>query len=219
MKKSTPVQFVIRVLIYCLGLLSLAFGVAFSVNSNLGVSPVNSLPYVISRIVNVQMGTCVTAVFCFYILLQILILGRKFNPVNLLQIVFSTIFGYFVDFAKMVLGDFTIPTYFGQLTMLAISIPLIAVGIVLYMDAQLVPMPMEGLSSCLADKFGVSFPNMKTIVDCLVVGTGLVLCFVFLGKLDGLREGTIITAVVTGKIIALIKKPLSPILKKICFGE
>ena len=219
MKKSTPVQFVIRVLIYCLGLLSLAFGVAFSVNSNLGVSPVNSLPYVISRIVNVQMGTCVTAVFCFYILLQILILGRKFNPVNLLQIVFSTIFGYFVDFAKMVLGDFTIPTYFGQLTMLAISIPLIAVGIVLYMDAQLVPMPMEGLSSCLADKFGVSFPNMKTIVDCLVVGIGLVLCFVFLGKLDGLREGTIITAVVTGKVIALIKKPLSPLLKKICFGE
>lgn len=219
MKKSTPVQFVIRVLIYCLGLLSLAFGVAFSVNSNLGVSPVNSLPYVISRIVNVQMGTCVTAVFCFYILLQILILGRKFNPVNLLQIVFSTIFGYFVDFAKMVLGDFTIPTYFGQLTMLAISIPLIAVGIALYMDAQLVPMPMEGLSSCLADKFGMSFPNMKTIVDCLVVGIGLVLCFVFLGKLDGLREGTIITAVVTGKVIALIKKPLSPILKKICFGE
>lgn len=219
MKKSTPVQFVIRVLIYCLGLLSLAFGVAFSVNSNLGVSPVNSLPYVISRIVNVQMGTCVTAVFCFYILLQILILGRKFNPVNLLQIVFSTIFGYFVDFAKMVLGDFTIPTYFGQLTMLAISIPLIAVGIALYMDAQLVPMPMEGLSSCLADKFGMSFPNMKTIVDCLVVGVGLVLCFVFLGKLDGLREGTIITAVVTGKVIALIKKPLSPILKKICFGE
>lgn len=219
MKKSTPAQFVIRILIYCLGLLSLAFGVAFSVNSNLGVSPVNSLPYVISRILKMQMGTCVTAVFCFYILLQILILGRKFHPVNLLQILFSTIFGYFVDFAKMVLGDFAIPTYFGQLTMLAVSIPLIALGIVLYMDAQLVPMPMEGLSSCLAEKFGVSFPNMKTIIDCLVVGIGLVLCFVFLGGLDGLREGTIITAVVTGKVIALIKKPLSPILKKICFGE
>ena len=209
MKKSTPAQFVIRVLIYCLGLMSLAFGVAFSVNSNLGVSPVNSLPYVISRILNVQMGTCVTAVFCFYILLQILILRRKFNPVNLLQIVFSTIFGYFVDFAKTVLGDFAIPTYFGQLTMLAISIPLIALGIVLYMDAQLVPMPMEGLSSCLAEKFGVSFPNMKTIIDCLVVVIGL----------NGLREGTIITAVVTGKVIAIFKKPLSPILKKICFGE
>ena len=66
MKKSTPVQFVIRIGVYCLGLLLLAFGVAVSVNSDLGVSPVNSLPYVISRIIHVQLGTCVTAVFCSY---------------------------------------------------------------------------------------------------------------------------------------------------------
>lgn len=219
MKKSSPIQFFYRVLIYCLGLLLMAFGVAISVNSNLGVSPVNSLPYVISRILNVQMGTCVTCVFCFYILLQIILLRREFKPINLLQIVFSTVFGYFVDFAKAVVGDFAIPTYFGQLTMLAISIPFIAVGIILYMDVQMVPMPMEGLSTCLAQKLGKPFPTMKTIIDCIVVGTGVVLCFVFLGGLDGLREGTIVTALVTGKVIALLKKPVSPIVSKICFGE
>ena len=102
MRKSTPVQYLIRAGIYCLGLLFLAFGVALSVNSNLGVSPVNSLPYVISKVVNVQMGTCVTIVFCAYILMQVLILRKEFNHINLLQIVFSTIFGYFVDFAKWV---------------------------------------------------------------------------------------------------------------------
>ena len=96
MRKSTPVQFVIRVAIYCLGLFLLAMGVAISVNSNLGVSPVNSLPYVISKIINVQLGTCVTAVFCSYILMQIIILRKEFQIINLLQIVFSTIFGYFV---------------------------------------------------------------------------------------------------------------------------
>ena len=37
-----------KALIYVTGLLFMAFGVAFSVNSSLGVSPVNSLPYVIS---------------------------------------------------------------------------------------------------------------------------------------------------------------------------
>ena len=219
MKKSTPMQFVIRVGVYCLGLLLLAFGVAVSVNSNLGVSPVNSLPYVISKILNVQLGTCVTAVFCSYIVLQILILRREFQPVNLLQILFSTLFGYFVDFAKLVLGDFAIPTYAGKLVMLAVSIVLIALGILLYMDAQLVPMPMEGLTASIAKKLGKPFPAMKTIVDCIVVGTGIVLCFVFLGGLDGIREGTVITAVVTGKIIALLRKPISPVLKKLCFGE
>lgn len=219
MKKSTPLQFVIRVGVYCLGLLLLAFGVAVSVNSNLGVSPVNSLPYVISKILNVPLGSCVTVVFCSYIVLQILILRREFQPVNLLQILFSTLFGYFVDFAKLVLGDFAIPTYAGKLVMLAVSIVLIALGILLYMDAQLVPMPMEGLTASIAKKLGKPFPTMKTIVDCVVVGTGIVLCFVFLGGLDGIREGTVITAVVTGKIIAWMRKPVSPVLKKICFGE
>ena len=219
MKKSTPVQFLIRILVYCLGLLLLAFGVAISVNSNLGVSPVNSLPYVISQILNVQLGTCVTAVFCSYIAMQVLILRREFQIINLLQILFSTLFGYFVDFAKLVIGDFALPGYGGRLGMLAVSVLLIALGILLYLEAELVPMPMEGLTAAIAKKLNKPFPTMKTIVDCVVVGTGIVLCFVFLGKLDGIREGTVITAVVTGKIIALLRKPLSPVLKKLCFGE
>jgi len=219
MKKSTPAQFVIRVLIYCFALLLMALGVALSVNSNLGVSPVNSLPYVVSRILNVQMGACVTAIFCFYILLQIIILRRQFQIIQLLQIVFSTIFGYFVDFAKMLVGDFAIPTYFGQLTMLAASIVLVALGVLMYMDVQLVPMPMEGLSSTLAKKLGKPFPTMKIIIDCLVVVVGVLLSLLFLGTLDGIREGTVITAIVVGKLIAVFKKFISPIIKKICFGE
>lgn len=219
MKKSTPIQFVIRIGVYCLGLLLLAFGVAVSVNSDLGVSPVNSLPYVISRIIHVQLGTCVSAVFCSYIALQVLILRKEFQIINLLQILFSTLFGYFVDFAKLVIGDFALPGYPGRLVMLAVSIVFIALGILLYLEAELVPMPMEGLTAAIAKKLGKPFSTMKTIVDCVAVGTGIVLCFVFLGGLNGIREGTVITAVVTGKIIAWLRKPLSPVLKKLCFGE
>jgi len=219
MKKSTPMQYVWRVLIYCGALFLMAVGVALSVNSNLGVSPVNSLPYVISQIIHVPMGTCVTVLFCFYILLQVIILRREFQPVQLLQIVFSTVFGYFVDFAKAIVGDFSIPTYAGKLVMLAGSIFLIALGVMLYIDVELVPMPMEGLSSCIAKKLGKPFPTMKTVVDCIVVATGVVLSFVFLGKLDGIREGTIMTAMVTGKLIAVFRKLLSPVVKRICFGE
>ena len=218
MRKSSLSQYGIRVLIYCGALFLMAVGVALSVNSNLGVSPVNSLPYVISQIIHVQMGTCVTVLFCFYIMLQVMILRREFQPVNLLQILFSTIFGYFVDFAKMLVGDFALPTYAGKLTMLAASIFLIALGVMLYIDVELVPMPMGGLSSCIAKKLGKPFPTMKTVVDCVVVLTGVVLSFLFLGKLDGIREGTILTAAVTGKLIAMFRKWLSPTVKRICFG-
>ena len=109
MRKSTLPQWGIRVLFYCIALFFMALGVAFSANSDLGISPVNSLPYVISDIVKMKPGTCVTIVFCFYILVQILLLGKEFNPVNLFQIVFSTIFGYFVNFTKWMVGDFLFP--------------------------------------------------------------------------------------------------------------
>ena len=60
MNKNKVVQLIIRMGVYCLGLMLLALGVAVSVNSNLGVSPVNSLPYIVSLIINVPMGTCVS---------------------------------------------------------------------------------------------------------------------------------------------------------------
>ena len=90
-----------RVILYAVGLLFMAFGVAFSVNSNLGVSPVNSLPYVISKIIHMDLGNCVILVFSCYILVQILVMRRDFKWINLTQLIFSTIFGYFVDLAKM----------------------------------------------------------------------------------------------------------------------
>lgn len=213
-------KWIARVIIYVIGLLILAFGVAFSVNSNLGVSPVNSLPYVISLIVEKKLGTCVTVVFISYILLQILILRKDFQWFNLAQILCSTLFGKFVDFAKMVVGDFTIPTYAGQLTMLAISIVLIAIGISAYMGVKLINMPMEGLTAAIASKLPkAKFHNVKVVVDCVAVGTGIILSFVFLGGLFGIREGTVISAMAIGKVIPYVNKVTLPIIQKFCFEK
>ncbi len=213
-------KWIARVIIYTIGLLILAFGVAFSVNSNLGVSPVNSLPYVISLIVEKKLGTCVTVVFISYILLQILILRKDFQWFNLAQILCSTLFGKFVDFAKMVVGDFAIPTYAGRLTMLAISIVLIAIGISMYMGVKLINMPMEGLTAAIASKLSnAKFHNVKVAVDCVAVGTGIVLSFVFLGGLFGIREGTIISAMAIGKVIPYVNKVTLPMIQKFCFEK
>lgn len=213
--------FIRRVVIYIVGLLFLAFGVAFSVNSNLGVSPVNSLPYVVSLITETDMGSCVIVIFGSYILVQILLLRRNFQWINLTQMVFSTLFGYFVDFAKWVVGDFALPTYFGQLAMLAISIIMVAAGVCLYMDVKLVNMPMEGMTHAIKQTLlpGLAFHDVKVIMDCVVVGIGVVLSFLFLGRLDGIREGTVICALLVGKLMKPIKKILQPIMESYCFGD
>ena len=188
-----------RVILYAVGLLFMAFGVAFSVNSNLGVSPVNSLPYVLSKIIHMDLGNCVILVFSCYIL----------------------IFGYFVDLAKWMVGDFAIPTYAGQLLMLAISILLVAIGVSLYMGVKLVNMPMEGMTHAISEKIlkKLPFHDVKVIMDCLSVGIGIVLSFVFLGKLEGIREGTVICALLVEKIMKPLKKVIDPMIQKFCFQK
>lgn len=217
--KSTTIKLINRVVFYIIGLFFIALGVAFSVNSQLGVSPVNSLPYVISVIIGKDLGTVVIVVFCFYILVQILLLRKEFQWINLTQIVFSTIFGYFVDFAKYILGDFTIPTYLGKLTMLAISILLVALGICIYVNVKLVNMPMEGMTAAIQKKVfkNKTFSDVKVIMDCLVVAVGILLSFTFLGKLVGIREGTVLCAILVGKVMKILQKWIMPILEKLCF--
>ena len=216
MKTTTPAKLAARLAIYCLGLLILAFGIALAVNSNLGVSPVSSLPYVVSQIAGISLGTCTILVYIGYILLQ-MVISRKFQPALLLQLVFSTVFGWFVDGAKYVLGDFCLPGYFGQLLMLAASILLIGFSLVLYIDVQLAPMPAEGLVGCLSEKLGKPFSSMKTLVDCSSVLLGAVLSLVFLGRLTGIREGTVLTALLVGKMMGVLRKFVGPWIRKLCF--
>lgn len=201
-----------RIGIYTAGLMLLAFGVAFSVNSNLGVSPVNSLPYVISQITGRDMGSCVVTVFTCYLVIQMLLLRGRFRWINLTQLVFSTVFGYFVDLAKWVVGDFTLPAYPGQLAMLGISILLVAAGVCLYMDADLVNMPMEGMTHAVNETLlsKLPFHEVKVIMDCLAVGIAVALSLACLGRLDGIREGTIFCALLVGKLM----KPLRNVLNR-----
>lgn len=77
----------------------------------------------------------------------------------------------------------------------------------------------------ISKKVGKPFPSVKTVVDCVVVALGIVLTIVFLHKIpfvhEGvrIREGTILAALVTGKVIDIIRKPLRGPVRKLCFGE
>lgn len=204
-----------RIVLYCLGLFILALGVSVSTKSNLGVSPVSSVPYVTSLITGIDLGTMVTVVMLFYTVLQICILRREFQPIQVTQVVFSTVFGYFVNLTTWIVGDFSIPTYAGSLVMCAMSIVFIAVGISLYVGAGLVPMAMEGLTLVITQKYGKgkSFHDVKVFVDGAVVCVSVVLSFVFLGGLYGVREGTVLAALLVGRTMPYLRRFTQPLIK------
>lgn len=212
-------RFLLRLFLYVAGLFFIALGSCISINSNLGISPVSSLPYVISLIADLPLSGCIIAIYSLYVALQIVILGRNFRLTSFAQLVFAVIFGYLMDLAAVIIGDFSIPTYPGKLIMLGMSMILIALGVLIYVNVHLIPMPMEGLTLALSYRTKLPFHNMKIAVDCAVVGLSILISLLCTRKLVGVREGTIITAVLVGKVMAIIGRPIVPMVRRIAIGK
>lgn len=85
-EKRTVWEIVKRAFVLIFGLVVMAFGVAFSINAELGTSPVSSIPYVTSLISGLTVGTTTIIVNTVIVLLQIVVLRRHFRLIRLLQI-------------------------------------------------------------------------------------------------------------------------------------
>lgn len=205
-------SFTRRLSSYVLGLFFIAMGVTFSIKSNLGISPVNSIPYVLSIVTKIDQGFLTIAVFCSFIALQVLILKKDFKPINYFQIVFSFLFGYFVAFSNAI---FTFPApeaYVVRLILLGMSIFLIALGLLFYLTAHLVPLPAEGATLALSGRFNIEMHRMKVLFDSSAVVIAALISYITMRQIIGIREGTVISAFVIGKALGVLigrfQKPL-----------
>lgn len=86
---------------YFAGLFIMTAGIAFSVKSDLGVSPVSSIPYTLTCVWGIEMGKATILFHVGLVLLQILLLRKDFKAISLLQIVIGVIFGYFTTLCNL----------------------------------------------------------------------------------------------------------------------
>ena len=77
----------VRIPMYFVGLFIMTIGIALSVKSNLGVSPVSSIPYTMTCVWGIEMGKATIIFHAALVLIQILLLRKRFKPINLLQVV------------------------------------------------------------------------------------------------------------------------------------
>lgn len=201
-------NYIKRGAIYLLGLFTMAMGVSVSKMSDLGVSPVNSIPNVISEILQIDMGLCTTAVFIGFIGIQLLILRRDFKPAYLLQIFCSVIFGSFVSvtnrLAFMMLPECT--SYAMKLLYVCISMVLVALGILLYLEADILSLPGEGVMQAVSLKTGMQVSTAKLLFDCTVVVIAGGLSLIFMKQFVGVREGTILAAFGVGLCLKALNR-------------
>ena len=179
----------------------MAFGVAFSVKANLGVSPISCIPYVYSLKLDFSLGELTIMMNTLFVLAQFLILRKRYTLLHLSQLAAVTVFGFCIDFALYVISDFSVSAYVWQVLVCLLSCVLIAVGVFLLVKANLTYLPGDGLAVVVSDTFKKEFGKLKVTLDSSMVIIGLASSFIFLHRLEGIREGTVIAALLVGSLV------------------
>lgn len=200
-----------RIIFLCLGLTIMAFGVAFSIKAALGTSPISSVPYVTSTISGLSVGTTTIIMNFMFVLIQIAILRKKYDWFQLLQFPAAIVFGTMIDVAEYVLKPISFSNYLEQWLLCVVGVFLVALGVSVEVMANLVTTEGEGIVLAICQVAPVKFSNMKVAFDVTLVCISIALSFIFLGHLDGVREGTIAAAVFVG----LITKQTNKLMKKV----
>ena len=152
----------LRALLLAAGLVVMAFGVAFSIKAELGTSPISSLPYLLSRFTPLSVGTATIALHITLILLQILLLRRDYQPLQLLQLPVALLFGVLTDIAIAALSALSCSGYFMRWVFCAIGILLVGLGVSLEVLAGLVTLAGEGMALAICRAFSAGWSCWKS---------------------------------------------------------
>lgn len=192
---------------YFIGLFVMTIGIALSVKSNLGVSPVSSIPYTITCVWGIEMGKATILFHIVLVLIQILVLRKNFKPVQLLQVLIGVVFGYFTTFCNYMVSFLPTPDNLGiRILMVLASSVFVAVGIFLYLPADLIPLAGEGCMQAVSTVTHIEFAKVKIGFDCTMVLVSAVTCLTILHSLGSVGIGTIIAAVLVGTLVGIINR-------------
>lgn len=198
-KRRWPPHFIRRCFVLLVGLCFMGAGVAFTIRANLGTSPLSSLPYVISLLVDkISIGTATVCLHALFILLQLIILRKKFDPFYILQLPVAIAFGYLTDLFNFLFQDINPNTYWQRCLLCVVGVLFCSFGVALEVMSRTFIMPAEGLIYAIADVAHAKFTTVKVIFDVSMVVIAFLVGLIATGGLVGVREGTIFAAVFTG---------------------
>lgn len=193
-------------LIFTAGLFWAALGISLITGAGLGTSPVTSLSYVMTFITPLSLGTAVFLVNGAMFLAQAAILRRRFQKIQLLQLPATFVFSAFIDLISSLLREPA--AYPGRIAMLLLGCGALGLGVALEVLADVIILPGEGIVKVIAQELGKEFGNVKTVFDIALVSSAAAISWMFLGHVAGIREGTVIAALIVGTISRFFRSRL-----------
>ena len=211
-----------RYIVFIVGLFVNALGVAIIKNASLGTSPITVIPDVLSiaspfTLFNItSFGIFVFIFNLLLVVLQVIILRRNFKLEYLIQIPVALVFAYLSDLGVQLLKFMSPANYFLAILYLLIGCVVLGFGVYLEMIANVVMLPGESFARAIALTFHKEFGICKVCFDASMTIIALILTFALMQELHGVREGTVVAAIVGGFVARIINK-LFPRVPEILF--
>lgn len=206
-----------RYIIFLVGLFICSFGVACTTKAGLGTSPVAAIPYTLSLIfTDLSFGNWLI-IFCMFQILSQIIMLRKRTVASeiIIQVILSFAYGYLTDFSLLILNGLELNYYILKLLFLLIGCVILAFGVYLELLGDVGMLSGDAFIKAISTITNKEYGNVKIITDVSMSIISAGLAVAILHRLIGVREGTIIAALIVGVIIKYFKKVLKPVADKI----
>ena len=212
-RKQKVLSFVWQHIMLLMSLYLMTLGVALCVRSCLGSSVISSLPFVLSLageagggVPQWSIGGYTIMMNFIFVLCQIAILRRKFDPMQLFQLVIGFIFGWLIDLNMALTSPLTCDTLLSQAVAQLAGCTVMGIGIAFEIRCGSVTMPGEGISIAISQVVKRPFAKVKICVDTLLVVLAVASCYIFFGSWlwNVIGPGTIFAMVYVGLMVKFI---------------
>jgi uncharacterized membrane protein YczE len=210
---TNKTELIKRYIFLLVGLFVNGLGVSFITKAGLGTSPITSIPYTLSLGFTPTVGMFTLVFNIFLVILQVILLRRNFQLQNLLQLPIIALFSFFIDLTMSLLGFMQPETYAMKIVSLIVGCLILGFGVFMEMVANVAMLPGEATVRAVSDVFSTDFGKTKIAFDSSMTVIAAILSFIMFKHLDGVREGTIVAAILVGFIARLFKKYIGGIEK------
>lgn len=215
--KERIVGFVWQHFLLLLSMFFMTSGVALCVRSNLGSGVISSIPMSFTLAGEVgkapgwTIGGYTNVMKIILVFAQILVLRRRFDPIQLFQLLVGFVFGFLLDLNMWFTSYFSYNAIPVQIVAQFLGATILGIAVAIEVRCGLVTMPGEGIQVAIARVTGKPFPVIKITVDSTLVILAVISGFCFFGQWPWtvVGPGTLFAMFYVGYVVKLVNPHLA----------
>jgi len=207
-------KMILSLLFISINIVITGIGASLGIKAAVGVGAWDALSQSLATVIGMKIGTFSMLLNISCVVLQLLMLGKRFKPIALLQVFVAILLGYVVNFMYYTIyANIIIDNYFVNLILFVLSIFIIVIGVANIMAMNFISFPLEGACLVISDRFKLNFGKVRQGADILSIIIALVVAISFKDTIT-VREGTVIGMLLFGPLLDRIMRFVKPRLVK-----